>query len=86
MWLCLLDIHLYPPFLSPPKVGLRFLDLCRTLLVWNAGLSTLCNDTGASNFVNHSSHIQYSVDSYCYNTPHVGSLLQLDKIQLRVVY
>ena len=57
MRLCLLDIYLYPPVLSWPKVGLRILDLRRTLLVWNAGLSTLCNDTGASKFVNLSSHI-----------------------------
>ena len=57
MWLCLLDIHLYPPVLSGPKVGLRILDLRRTLLVWNARLSALCNDTGASNFVNHSRHV-----------------------------
>ena len=57
MWLCLLDIYLYPPVLSGPKVGLRILDLRRTLLVWNARLSTLCNDTGASKFVNHSRHV-----------------------------
>ena len=56
-WLCLLDIYLYPPVLSGPKVGLRILDLRRTLLVWNARLSTLCNDTGASKFVNHSRHV-----------------------------
>ena len=56
-WLCLLDIYLYPPVLSGPKVGLRILDLRRTLLVWNARLSALCNDTGTSNFVNHSRHV-----------------------------
>ena len=52
-----MDIYLYPPVLSGPKVGLRILDLRRTLLVWNARLSTLCNDTGASKFVNHSRHV-----------------------------
>ena len=49
MRLCLLDIYLYPPVLSPPKVGLRILDLRRTLPVWNARLSALCHNTGAAN-------------------------------------
>ena len=41
-----------------PKVGLRILDLRRTLLVWNARLSALCNNTGASKFASQPRHVR----------------------------